>query len=87
MSHSSIVTLELCAGRHRVNLAQIAHDFAITAEPCELPAGDAEILMTVDGDPTLMPVRIDRLRLKKGARFRLYSVREPEEHSNSKGGD
>ena len=57
-SHSSVVTLELRAGSLRVPLAQVAHNFAIPREAIELPPCDAEILMTIDGNLTRMPVRL-----------------------------
>jgi len=55
-SHSSIVTLELLVGDRQIPLVQMSRDFLISRDPIELPAGDAEILMHVDGKPTRMPV-------------------------------
>lgn len=57
-SHSARVTLEFRSGSTRVPLAQLALDFAIAAEPIELPPCSGEILMTVDGAETRMPVRL-----------------------------
>ena len=55
-SHSAVVTLELRAAGRCIPLAQLAHDFAIPVDSVELPPCEAEILMTVDGKPTLMRV-------------------------------
>ncbi len=55
-SHSAAVMMELRAGEKRVPLAQLAPDFAIPAEPVDLPPCEAEILLTVDGQTTRMPV-------------------------------
>ena len=57
-SHSALVTLELHAAGKCIPLAQIAHDFAIPVEPIDLPPCEAEILMTIDGRPTRMPVSL-----------------------------
>ena len=55
-SHSSLVTLELFAAGRRIPLAQVAHDYAIPVESVDLPPCEAEIVMTVDGETTRMPV-------------------------------
>ena len=55
-SHSAFVTLELIWGDRRIPLAQAAHDFAILVDSTELPPGEAEIEMTVDGSIVRMPV-------------------------------
>ena len=57
-SHSALVTLELRAAGRCIPLAQIAHDFAIPVEPVDLPPCEAEILMTIDGRPTRIPVSL-----------------------------
>ena len=57
-SHSAVVTLELRAAGRCIPLAQLAHDFAIPVDSVELPPCEAEILMTVDGEPTLMRVSL-----------------------------
>lgn len=57
-SHSALVTLELRAAGQCIPLAQIAHDFAIPVEPVDLPPCEAEILMTIDGRPTRIPVSL-----------------------------
>ena len=68
-SHSALVTLDLHAVGRCIPLSQVAHDFAIPVEPVELPPCDAEILMTVDGELTRMPVslreggHVDRRRI------------------------
>ena len=68
-SHSAVVTLELRAAGKCVPLAQLAHDFAIPVQSVDLPPCEAEILMTVDGNPTLMRVslhegsQVDRRRI------------------------
>ena len=69
-SHSAVVTMELRAGDLRVPLAQLAHNFAIPVEPVDLPPCEAEVLMTVDGETTRIPVFLregihsDRRRIK-----------------------
>lgn len=55
-SHSALVTLELRAAGLCIPLAQVAHNFAIPVESVDLPPCEAEILMTVDGELTRMPV-------------------------------
>ena len=55
-SHSAVVTLELRIAGKCVPLAQVAHNFAIPVEPIDLPAGEAEVVMTVDSVITRMPV-------------------------------
>ncbi len=57
-SHSALVTLELRAAGLCVPLAQVAHNFAIPVESVDLPPCEAEILMTVDGELTRMPVSL-----------------------------
>ena len=57
-SHSALVTLELRAVGQCISLAQMAHDFVIPVEPVDLPPCEAEILMTIDGTPTLMSVSL-----------------------------
>jgi hypothetical protein len=47
--HSSNVELFLLAGNQSLKLAQIGPSFVTLREPAELPPGDAEILMKVDG--------------------------------------
>lgn len=56
--HSALVTLGLVIGEQSVPLAQAAHDFAIAKEPTELPVGIGEIIRTVDGRITRIPVRL-----------------------------
>ena len=58
MSHSAVVTLELRAAGHCIPLAQMAHDFVIPVEPVDLLPCEAEIVMTIDGKPTLMRVSL-----------------------------
>jgi hypothetical protein len=53
--HSALVTLELRAAGQRISLALMAHDFVI---PVDLPPCEAEILMTIDGEPTRMRVSL-----------------------------
>ena len=55
-SNSALVTLELRAAGLCVPLAQAAHDFAIPVESVDLPPCEAEIVMTVDGKSTRLPV-------------------------------
>jgi hypothetical protein len=55
-SHSAAVTMELRAGGVCVPLAQLGQDFAIPAEAADLPPCQAEIVLTVDGQTTRMPV-------------------------------
>ena len=57
-SHSALVTLELRAVGQCISLTQMAHDFVIPVEPVDLPPCEAEILMTIDGTPTLMRVSL-----------------------------
>ena len=57
-SHSAHVTLELRAAGQSVPLAQVAHDFAIPILSVDLPPCEGEILMTVDGEMTRMPVAL-----------------------------
>ena len=57
-SHSALVTLELRAAGQCIPLAQMAHDFVIPVEPVDLPPCEAEIVMTVDGEPTRMRVSL-----------------------------
>ena len=54
--HSAFITLELIFGDRRIPLAQAAHDFAILVDSTELPPGEGEIVMTVDGKTVRMPV-------------------------------
>lgn len=57
-SRSATVDLQLHANGQVIPLAQVAHDFAIPTEPVDLPACEAEIVMTVDGEVTRMPVHL-----------------------------
>ena len=57
-SHSALVTLELRAAGLCIPLAQVAHNFAIPVESVDLPPCEAEIVMTVDGEPTRMRVSL-----------------------------
>lgn len=68
-SHSSLVTLELRAAGRRIPLAQVAHDYAIPVDSVDLPRCEAEIVMTVDGETTRMPVL-----LPEGGRIGLRRI-------------
>lgn len=72
-SHSALVAMELRAGDVCVPVAQLAHDFAILAEPVDLPPGEAEILLTVDGQTTRLPVFLPN-GARSGCRLELKRV-------------
>ena len=59
-SHSAIVRLVLRVNGQQIPLAQLGADFAIPVEPACPPTGDAEIVMSVDGETTRMPVVIEK---------------------------
>jgi len=55
-SHSAHVTLEFRNDELRVRLSQLAIGFAIAAEDIELEPCSGEIVMTIDGRESRMPV-------------------------------
>jgi hypothetical protein len=59
-SHSAIVQLELRVDGQRIPLAHLGGDFAIPVTPASPPTGDAEIVMSVDGETTRMLVVVEK---------------------------
>ena len=59
-SHSAIVRLVLRVNGQQIPLAQLGADFAIPVTPVCPPMGDAEIMMSVDGGTTQMPVVVEK---------------------------
>jgi len=56
--HSAIVTMELRTNGECIRLAQLGPDFAIPVDAVDLPPGDGEVVMSVDGEVTRMPVSL-----------------------------
>jgi len=56
--HSSKVELFLLTGNQTHSLAQIGPDFIILREPIDLPPGDAEVVMRINGKETRWPVTL-----------------------------
>jgi hypothetical protein len=52
------VTLDLIFQGQRIPLAQVAHNFAILQEPMDLPSGEGEIVMSIDGSVTRIPISL-----------------------------
>ena len=59
-SHSAIVRLVLRVNGQMIPLAQLGADFAIPVTPVCPPTGDAEIVMSVDGETTRMLVVVEK---------------------------
>ena len=78
---SEVVTLELLIGGRRIPLAQVAHNFAIAAEPVEFAPCDAEIIMTIDGQIDRMPVHLPNGCIADNRRF---SIGQNTSHVKSK---
>lgn len=56
--YSAKIRLELRIAGRTLKLAQIAPDFVILAQPAELPACEAEVVMHVDGKQRRWPVNL-----------------------------
>ncbi len=76
-SHSALVTMELRTGGVCAPVAQLAHDFAILAESIDLPPCEAEIVLTVDGQTTCMPVSLREGASTASRRIELERVAIP----------
>ncbi|MDA1054089.1 MAG: hypothetical protein O3C40_26880 [Planctomycetota bacterium] len=59
-SHSAIVRLVLRVNGQKIPLAQLGADFAIPVTPVSPPSGDAEIVISVDGEITRLPVVVEK---------------------------
>ncbi len=57
-SHSALVTMELHAEGRIVRLTQLGGDFAIPAEAVDLPPGPGEVVVSIDGRISRMPVHL-----------------------------
>ena len=58
LHHSADVHLSLITAHGTVRLAQIGPQFVIVAKPVDMPPGDAEILMRVDGYEKRWPIHL-----------------------------
>lgn len=74
VSHSAQVSLELVTESCRIPLAQLARDFAIPRKPVTIAPCRGEILMTVDGLETRMPVFLPDGIEESLMRFRISSL-------------